>query len=705
MALIGRIRKNFWLVLILLGLALAAFVIMDAVNANNRGGLGAKQIVGSIAGQEVDLRDFQTTQSALYSRAQDRHAAEGAVWNYYVEKAIVDKYAEESGIGVSGDELVELQFGPNLSPIVQNNFRNQQTGQVNMEQLLNIKQQIEEGNELDPGFVSFWKEQQKMVVKTAKQNKMNALISKSIFTPSYMVETKAGEESQKASFDYVKIPFDHIADSEVSVSDADILSYMKNNASQYTNEQETRTLKYATMDVLPTSADSVALKDELGLIATEFRRSQEDSIFVLNNEGFVSPVYANKKDFNDNLKNAVTTMNVGDVYGPYIDQGSYVLAKLMDKKSVPDSVEVSHILRTVPAGDAAGLASAKSYIDSLKSLVQSGEDFGALASTNSQDPGSAIKNGELGYLTQGRTFPEFNDACFFGSRKGGLYTVTTQAGVHLIKVTDIIYTDRDDKFKLAYINSPIVPSQATQDNILAEMNNIVAENRTLEALQAAVSANPKLQLLSAAPVNINDYRVGTLQAGDATRDMVKWAFNANTTAGAVSPSVYTFTDNALYYNNKYALVALEKVIPAGLQPVDVARTNVEFKVRNMKKADAIKSKITGSDLNSIASAFATSVGNAMDVTPSTSAVAGMGSEPLVVSSAFGLETGAVSKPIVGNSGVFVVKTSSKTPASQLLSLPARRQTFNTSDRNKVNFGFLDALKKKFKPEDNRATYF
>lgn len=171
MALIGKIRKNFWLVLILLGLALAAFVIMDAVNANNRGGLGAKQVVGKVAGKEIDLRDFQSTQSALYSRTQDRHAAEKAVWENYVESAIVDKLSDDSGIGVSGDELVELQFGPNISPVVQNNFRNQQTGQINMEQLLNIKQQIEEGKPLDPGFVNFWKEQQKMIVKTAKQGK------------------------------------------------------------------------------------------------------------------------------------------------------------------------------------------------------------------------------------------------------------------------------------------------------------------------------------------------------------------------------------------------------------------------------------------------------------------------------------------------------------------------------------------------------
>lgn len=73
----------------------------------------------------------------------------------FLEKAIVDEYKDLLGIGVSSDELNELEFGNNLSPIVQNNFRSPQTGQVDREQLNQFQEAINNGQELAPQFVNF----------------------------------------------------------------------------------------------------------------------------------------------------------------------------------------------------------------------------------------------------------------------------------------------------------------------------------------------------------------------------------------------------------------------------------------------------------------------------------------------------------------------------------------------------------------------
>ena len=287
MALIGRIRKNFWFVLLVLGLALAAFVIMDMVNAGNRGGLGPQQVVGEVAGQKIDYMDFQKVEQALYSNNTDNFAAKSGVWNYLVEKAIINDQADAIGLGVSKDELMDLQFGSNLSPIIQNTFRNPQTGQVDMQQLLNIKQAIENGEELSNTFRLSWSEQEKQITKTAKQDKLIAMVSKAMTTPSVIVEANEKNTNSSVSFDYVKIPFDQIDDSEVSLTDADVSSYINANKTQYTYENEQRIISYVVKDVLPTAEDSATWRTQVAGLASEFelKKPSEDSLWTISQQG------------------------------------------------------------------------------------------------------------------------------------------------------------------------------------------------------------------------------------------------------------------------------------------------------------------------------------------------------------------------------------------------------------------------------------
>lgn len=700
MALIGKIRKHFWFVLILLGLALAAFVIMDAVSANNRGGLGAKQVVGAVAGNEIDLRDFQRTESTLFGGGSDQFASNNATWNYYVEKAIVDNQADELGVGVSGEELMELQFGPNYSPVIRNNFRNPQTGQLDQQQLLEFKQQIESGNELNPRFVNFWQEQQKQIVKTAKQGKINSLVSKSLYAPSFLVERTAKANSDRVNFDFIKVPFDYVDD--VEVTDADITNYIAANKNKYMNDEETRILSYAVMNVVPTAEDSLEIRNELSRIGNEFKATTTDSIFAINNEGFYSPVYVSADNLTGSIKDNVTSMNVGDVYGPYLDQGGYYIAKLVDADVVPDSIEARHIL--ISTGDnGVSLAEASSKIDSIQNAIKGGGSFSEIAKQLSDDPGSAIKGGELGTFSQGRMVKPFNDAVFFGSKVGGLYKVTTQFGVHLIKVEDKIYNDRNKKYKLAYIRSAIVPSQGTQDKLFDEVNDIVANNRTIAELKEAVAKNPKMTLLSSAPLKINDYLIGSLGGGQESRDAVKWAYGVN--AGEVSPKVYTYTDQVNYYNNKYAIIGLEEIIPAGLPTASAARASVENLVLNQKRGDKIASGISSKDLNSLASTYGSTIETVDGAYVNKVNIPSLGTEPKVIATALSLEPNTVSAPIVGNNGVYVVKTTGKNTVNAAASIPQQRKTLSEAWRNRVSSGLLTALKKVFKAEDNRATYF
>ena len=703
MALIGKIRKNFWLVLIVLGLALASFVIMDMVTASQRGGT-AQASMGEVAGTEIDYRDFSRAESALYSNSTDIYGRRSSLWDYFVEKAIIDKQAEGLGLGVSKEELMDLQFGTNLSPVVQNNFRNPQTGQVDRQQLQTFRQAIENNEPLNDNFKSFWAAQEKQVIKTAIQDKLNTMVSKGMYTPTWMVELNNSLSSDQVTFEYVRIPFDEIEES-VEVTDADIDAFVKENAHRFIPKEDTKVLQYASLDVIPTAEDSATWRDELESSIVEFKSTTNDSVFTLNNNGFMSPIYAAASDLGENLENVISTLNVGDVYGPYIEGTNYVAVKLLDTKILPDSVEAKHILRSVPDGNAELMVAADKYIDSLKTLLDRGvASFDSLAIKNSQDPGSASTGGDLGTFAQGRMVQPFNDAAFLGS-KGGLYKVKTQFGVHLIKVEDQIFNSTDPKYKVAYISTPITPSEETQDNNYDIVSNLLDNNRDLTSLETAVANIPGMSLSTAAPVKENDYIFGQLGPGQNSRDIIRWAFDENTSVGSVSPTVYTVTDNINYYNKQYVVVGLKSANKAGTYDAASLRSTVETELLNKKKGEALAARLSVSDLNTIATQYGSEVNTASNISFSMSTIPGLGREPKVQAAAMATAEGNISKPIVGNSGVFIVRSISKNTTTVASNIPSQRRTLNLNARNQVNFGLINALKEKYPAEDKRSKFF
>ena len=204
MALIGTIRKNFWFVLILLGLALAAFILMDMTGSSGPGGGAATQSIGSVAGEKISYMDFQRTEQAYYQGSTaDHFAKKTAIWDFYVEDALLKKEGGALGLDVSYDELMDLQFGANPSPLIQQ-------GQWTAANLQQIKTLIENGDELDPNLKAFWAEQEKQIIKNSIQTKLTNLISKSVYTPQWLAEESYSQENSKADFNYVKIPFDQI---------------------------------------------------------------------------------------------------------------------------------------------------------------------------------------------------------------------------------------------------------------------------------------------------------------------------------------------------------------------------------------------------------------------------------------------------------------------------------------------------------------
>jgi peptidyl-prolyl cis-trans isomerase D len=706
MALIGRIRKNFWFVLVLIFMALAAFVLMDMVSANQTGGIAGQFNIGEVNGQAIDYRDFQSVEQALYTGSQDIYGAKQAVWDYMVERAVVNEEAAENGFVVPTEELKSLLFGANPAPIVRQMYSDPNTGQFNRQALLDVKQAIEGGQQLNPTFEMRWAEIEKQVRTTKLQEKMGTAVAKGMYTPTWMVQEREKRNNTKIDFDYVKVPFDYITD-EVAISDEDIKSFIKGKEKQYITKEETRTIKYAIMDVLPTAADTALRRNEIAELINEFKITDNDSLFSINNEGFYSSYYNKKEDLPESIQEVVPGMEVGEVYGPYIDNGNFFAVKLRNIENVPDSVEARHILiSTDPAQGGKNLADAKIFIDSLRNLIERRvQTFDSLAMKHSMDPSTGFLGGDLGTFEQGRMVPAFNKACFLDGQKGGLYTVTTQFGVHLIKIEDIIYNDTDNDFQVAFIRNPITPSDETQNKLEIEMSDLITENRDLSSLLAAIEGREDITVETAGPFTANDYFINGLGTDQTSRDIIKWAFEDNTSAGALSPELYTYSDNINYYDSKYVVAGLESITPAGMPPVQNLRLMLENEVMKMKRGQLIASQISGSDLGSMAAKFEVKVDSVSNATFNTNSLPGLGNEPKVIAAALDMNTGSVSSPIVGNNGVYVIRVKDKRESEAEPNIPFVRSIMNSTARSQSAQKLIQSLKSKAEVKDSRSRFF
>ncbi len=711
MALIGKIRKNFWFVLLLLGLALAAFIMMDMTGSSGPGGAVTSMTMGNVDGQKINYQDFSRTEQAYYRNAgTDIFQKRKTIWDFYVENALVNKEADALGLNVSREELMDLQFGPNPSQIIQANWRNPQTGQLDVATLQQFRNTLEAGEALNPEFEAYWGEQEKQIVKDALQSKLNTLINKGVYTPSWMAEESFKMENSKADFKYVKIPFDNIDGSDVELTDSDFKSYMNDNKELYEETEESRVIEFASFNVTASEDDKEAIRQSLTdlkaeFVKTELERTTSDSLFATSNRGSYSHIYGTIDQLPEVAREQIAALNSGEAYGPFEQSGNMLVVKLIDKRVYPDSVSVTHILKNAVRTDVAAVAKAKAVIDSIENAYKKGgKSFKDLAKEHSDDPGVVDNEGFYESFDQTKMVKEFTVASFKG-KKGGLYTVQTDYGVHLIKVENQVFNNQDNKFQIATIGQAIIPSEQTQGDMYDKVSEILSNNKTYDSLKAAVDAESDVTLTSSPSIKKNDSAVGTLGSEQTSRDMVLWAYDSNTSIGDVSPEIYRYTDRVKYYDNKYVIATLKSINPKGMKSVASVKDQIEAAVMNKKKGQKFASALSVTSLEDVASQNAVEALTASGVSMVAQFVQGVGNEPKVIAAAFNLAPQTVSKPIVGNSGVFVISPLSQQPASAPNNIPFLKTSLATSTKSQVSFKIMENLKKRANIEDGRSIFF
>ena len=708
MALIGNIRRNPVLVLLFIGGGIALFVLSDIMNSGNQGPIGpAEAMMARVGEVEIERNDFERTLSVAGQNA-DAFQSRDNLWNFYLQESVVRNETEALGLSVPKPELDELTYGPRYSPVIRQTYANPQTGQLDPTFLNQVKGQIESGDisELEsriPNFVDTWKFQNRQVTYQRLQEKLSALVSKGMYAPTWLAQEYANDQTANRRAAVVRIPFDELDNDAVEVTDADLEAYVEENRGSFDNPEETRQLAYISFPVEATDADSSAIRQILGDIRAEWQQTTspaDDSLFALTNNGNYAGNYVTEDQIVPSI--ATPMMNeveVGGIYGPFVEGQVMALAKLVDRREVADSVTLRRIVRNVTLPVEA--TDANRLLDSLLTVLEAGQgDFGTLATEFNQDPRTRVTSGVLENATPGQLQPAVDRIAFVTGETGRWYKVTTASNIQLFEIVRRS-SETTPRARVAYITEPMIPSNDTEEAARARAEEFLTGKATLAEIRSAAEA-AGFTVETTTPLGVGTYNIDGLGDGQDVRDMICWAYGAD--PGDVSGFVYTFTDPNFYFEDKYAVVALENVLPKGKAPVASLRDGIENTVRDRLKGKKLAEAMAGMDLEAAASKYATVIDTLLSVNLTLASLpSGIGNEPRVVAAAATGATNTVSAPIVGNNGVYLIKPLSEAPAGSSGSLPAARIALNNMNRGRVSQQLLTGLRAELDVDDRRVS--
>lgn len=710
MQIIQGIRdKGAAIVIAVIALSLIGFILMDAKQGSNKMFGSSSSNIGKVDGSSIELAEFNKRVNQLEAQEEQRSGAKTSasrsaeireqIWNQVVAEKVFYAEAAKLGINFTAKELSSiLSSNDKDNPLMQDpQMIDSSTGKLDQgklkEALNNIrKAKGEQRDMIDAQMI----EPQKL---TSISTKYFALLSASAYYPSWMEESDKKDKISFANISYTGVAYTEIIDSTIKVSDAEIEKYVKNHKGLF-KQEEGRKISYIVFSQLPNAEDSSRTKNIVAALKNDFTTETNIKSFIARNTSVIEfdSNYLPKSKIKSIAIDSISKLPVGSVFGPYVDKGNYVLAKILGTKTIADSVKARHILiGTVNPQTGQPILEdsiAKKRADSIFAVIKAGGDFGALAKRFSSD-GSKDKGGDLGTFGYGIMVPEFNDFCF-NKPVGSRDVVKTQFGYHIIEVMSQKGTS--NAYKIAFMAKEILASETTINNASLEATKISAE-KDAKKLEALLQKKGIKKTTPNELIKENDTKIGQLLEA---RQLVRWAFEAKT--GDVSE---TFS-----IGDQFVVAILDKIEKEGEQDAQTARPMAEGAVRNEKKTAEILKKIgTAPTLESAAAAYNKQVltaGADSSITFNSVLINNIGQESKIIGASFNKEYQTrVSSPIIGKTGVYLIKVNSigtKTPDTPEVTVQMRTEHL-TQLRNSATANWFDGLKKKASVTDNRSKFF
>lgn len=651
MSIIQDIRDKYAkLTVVLIALALVGFILTDYFAGQSRGGGGnVSNTVGVVNGKKILFEEFNSRVNQVEEQMKAQGYPQNAAltqqaieqtWNQEISRLLLAGEFEKLGIEVGKKELGDILYGANAPQDIKQQFTDQQTGQFNPALAKqNIDQMLKKGTPEQKANINSYINQ---LADLRMAEKYNSLLANSINFPRWMVEKQNADNSQAAKISLVREVYSSIPDSTIKVDDSEITSYINKNKSQF-KQQESRNISYVTFSAVPSAKDSAEVRDRLAAQKEAFKTAENLEQYLAGEGANYYSGYINGKTIQIALKDSIFRTPVGEVYGPYLDGGSYSLARVLGVRQMPDTVKVRHILIGMQTRDS---ATAYNLADSLKNAIAKGSNFDSLAAKFSEDPGSKDKGGVYENVPSGQMVPPFNDFIFLNPA-GTKGIVKTDFGFHYIEI--LSQKGGGPAYKIAYLPKEIVASQETDNAALNKANEFAGDSRDQKSFDANFEKTLKpLGLQKGIATDITP-SASEIRGLGLSRSFVRSIYEAKK-GEVLKPE---------RIDNNYVVAVVTDVFDEGTMSAARARVYVEPVLRNKKKAEILKKKI--GKVTTLEAAAAVLGGKTIETADSirinSSLSSSLGYEPRVTGAAFNPANKGkvVPEAIEGQNGVYVVR--------------------------------------------------
>lgn len=700
MSIIQDIRDKYAKVtVVLIALALIGFILTDYFQSKTRMGRGsASTTVGVVNGRNIDLKEFNQAVTDIEAgmKQQGYPTGEGLTeqartqaWDQQVSIALLEEEFSKLGIDVSKKELGDILYGVNPPQELAQQFTDKTTGQYNAAQAKQaLEQTLKKGTQEQKDYfnnrIAQW-------VLQRKYEKYSSMLSNTVNVPKWFVEKQNADNSQMAKVSYVTQTYASIPDSSVKVDDKEIADYISKHKDDF-KQEESRNIAYVTFNAAPSSADTLLVRNKLMELKAGFDTTDNIQNFLAAEGVDFYDGYISGKTIQIAAKDSIFKTPVGQVYGPYLDGNSFVLAKMLGVKQMADTAKVRHILISTQQRDT---ASALLRLDSVKLALAGGANFDSVCAKYSDD-GNKDQGGVYDNVTHGQMVPTFNDF-IFSNATGTKGVVKTDFGYHYVEI--LSQKGSGAAYKIAYLPKEIATSQETVNTALNNANQFFGEAKDAKGFDAAYEKNWKTKgSVKSVATNIKPADA-QLQGIGFSRELVRNIYAAKK-GDIVKPE---------RVGDQYIVALVTDVYEEGTQSPALARMMVEPLLRNKKKAEILKKKVgtvttleaAGNMLNGALVQVADSL--RIDARQSKS----MGFEPKVLGAAFNPANKGkvVNEALEGSQGVYVIRVDEVTSTPVTVGSVDDQRKAMAQQKKQMLGNPLGALRNAATIKDKRADRF
>jgi len=662
MASLQRIRNHGALLIAIVGLAMLAFILGDFLNSGSSFFNRSRENVGVIEGQKIHYTEYEAAKEQLtevYKIETGRNDFDedlsaqirNQVWNMLMMDYTLRAQTDKIGMDITNDELSEQCIGENPHQIIRSRRAFfDENGQFSRQAVVGLLQAINREDDDNPELKranTYWMYWENAVRVSYLQEKYVNLLQHLLKANSLDAQFAFDNRQHGVAAEYVMQPYFTVADSLVSVKESDIKKLYAERKKQF-KQTPNRAIEYVAFDIVPSEDDFKAALTLLENLKEEFRTAEDVSLVVNTN----SDIMYDGRDYSEETVPAQFkefAFAKGAKAGQYteilFENNTYAMARIIQcGYAKPDSVE-------------------------LKAIIEDGEDQ------------------ELGWF-KATDLPKNIAEPAFAGKRGTRFTVAQGMGE---QTYEVIETGKPTpKVKLAILAREVTPSSKTYSSIYNQAKQFIVANPTAEALEAAAQ-EAGMAVIPQYNLTANTDKVGQLKA---SRPIVRWAFDAK--EGAVS--------DVFECGQQFIVAALKEVNDGDYRPLEAVRTELTYEATNNAKAAYIINELKGAEsLEAAAEKAGQRVQSIDRVTLADGRFGTAGMEPAVIGATIALGENALSQPVQGNMGVFVVKTGAAIDTNEELDAEAEKKVLG-SRYAYLPYQAMQLMEDEADVVDNRANF-